>query len=66
MTKERIQLMSVEAASEALGLKPPTLRAWMARRRIAFVRIGRRVCIPNDEVDRIIRIGYVPARTESR
>ncbi len=60
------QLMTVEAASAALGLRPPTIRAWIARRKIGFVRLGRAVRIPESEVRRLIEAGFVPALAVSR
>lgn len=60
-TAER--LLAVPEVSEKLGIKPSTVRAWILRRRLAFVRVGTRaVRIPASEVERIISSGYVPAR----
>ena len=64
MGKERRELLTVEAAAASLGLKPTTLRAWIARRRLAIVRLGRAVRIPSDEVERLIERGFVPAVPE--
>lgn len=36
------KLMSVEEVADALGVKPQTLRNWVALRRVPFVRIGRK------------------------
>jgi excisionase family DNA binding protein len=57
-------LITVEACAEALGLKPATIRAWIARRRISIVRLGRAVRIPQTEVDRLINRGSIPALPE--
>jgi len=54
-------MLTVEQAAERLGLKPPTLRAWMARRRIGYSKIGRAVRIPGSEIDRLITSGFIPA-----
>jgi len=53
---------TVRQASDALGLSEHTIRAWIASRRIGFVRLGRAIRIPVDEVARIIAAGTVPAR----
>ncbi len=58
------QLYTIEKSAEALGLKPPTVRAWMARRKIGFVRLGRAVRIPVAEIERLILAGTVPAKIE--
>lgn len=53
---------SVQKAAERLGLKPPTLRAWILHRKISYVKIGRAVRIPEQEIERIIRENTVPAK----
>ena len=58
------QCVTVECGAEFLGLKPATLRAWMMRRKIGFVRLGRAVRIPVSELERLIDHGLVPARPE--
>ena len=57
-------LLSVPESAEYLGLKMPTLRAWILQRRIAFVRLGRRVFFRKGTLDRLIAEGTVPARAE--
>jgi excisionase family DNA binding protein len=51
----------VEAAHE-LGISPFTVRAWIQRRRIGFVRLGRSVRIPESEIQRLLTVGFVPAK----
>jgi excisionase family DNA binding protein len=56
-------LLTVAEAAHQLGLQPSAIRAWLLRREIGFVRVGRRaVRIPFDVVARIIAEGTVPAR----
>jgi excisionase family DNA binding protein len=62
--RENDELLTIEQASATLGLKPVTLRAWMARRKVGYVRLGRSVRIPYSEIDRLIERGTVPAREE--
>ena len=52
-----------EAANE-LGLSVYTVRAWIASRRIAHIRLGRAIRIQADELRRIIEAGTVPAERE--
>jgi excisionase family DNA binding protein len=59
-------LNSVEAAVPRLGIKQPTLRKWIAQRRIGYVRVGRRIFISDDEIARIVQAGTVPAIDRSR
>jgi excisionase family DNA binding protein len=53
----------VEAASE-LGLSVHTVRAWVAARRIAYIRLGRAIRIPATEIRRVIEDHTVPAIRE--
>jgi len=58
------KLLSIPEAANALNVKPVTIRAWAAARRIAKVKLGRAVRIPSSEIDRLINEGLVPARFE--
>jgi excisionase family DNA binding protein len=55
-------MLTVRQASERLGLRESTLRAWIAQRRIGVVRLGRCVRVSEAEVRRLIEEGTVPAR----
>lgn len=52
-----------EAATE-LGLSVHTIRAWVAARRIAHIRLGRAIRIPASEISRLIEENTVPAVKE--
>lgn len=53
----------VPEAAQAPGLKESTIRAWLLRRRIGFVKLSSRcVRIPHTEVGRLIRENTIPAR----
>jgi excisionase family DNA binding protein len=57
------KLFRVDRELEDLtGIKEPTWRAWILRRKIAVVRLGRSVRIPEEEILRLIREGTTPAR----
>lgn len=56
----REQLTAQEAAN-ALGLSIHTIRAWMAARKVGYVRLGRAVRIRQTEINRLIARGSVPA-----
>lgn len=58
------RLLTLRQASEELGVAVVTLRTWAAQRRVAVVRLGRAVRIPQSEIDRLIQRGTVPAREE--
>jgi len=54
-------LWSVREAGTALGLSPWTIRRYIADRKLATVRLGRRVLIEPSECCRMIEHGRVPA-----
>jgi excisionase family DNA binding protein len=58
------KLLNVNQVADSLGLKPSTIRAWIAQRRIAVARIGRSVRVPEDEIRRLIEEGTIPARKQ--
>ena len=55
-------MLTVRQASERLGLRESTIRAWIAQRRIGVVRLGRAVRITSEEVERVISENTIPAR----
>jgi excisionase family DNA binding protein len=54
------QLRTVEQAAEDLNVSVHTIRAWIARRKIACVRLGRAVRVPASEILRFVEEGTVP------
>ena len=56
----------VKEAARELGLSPHTIRAWIAARKIAALRLGRAVRVPPSEVDRLLREGLIPAERRGR
>lgn len=58
-----VHLLTVSEVAARLNLRESTIRAWLLRRRICWVRVGRRaVRVPLSEIDRIIAQGTVPRR----
>jgi excisionase family DNA binding protein len=60
------KLLSIQEASEVLAVKPATIRAWLARRKLPRVNCGRAVRIPADAVAQFIERNTIPAREERR
>jgi excisionase family DNA binding protein len=58
------QLLTVRQAADALGLKVATIRAWLYRRKLPFVRVGRAVRIPADAIAEFIERNTMSAREE--
>ena len=52
---------TVAEAAEALGLSIHTIRAWIASRKMAHLRLGRAIRIPAAEIQRVIDESTVPA-----
>jgi excisionase family DNA binding protein len=58
--------LSVREAAEATGLSVACWRAWIAARKVTYVRLGRAIRVPAEEVRRLIESGTVPARERKR
>jgi excisionase family DNA binding protein len=58
------QMLTLSQAAQLLGLKPVTLRAWAARRKITVQRLGRAIRISANEVERLLEESLVPATPE--
>jgi excisionase family DNA binding protein len=58
--------LTVREAAEALNLSQPTIRTWLAQRRISFIQLGRAIRIPASEIDRLLSQGTVLARGAGR
>jgi excisionase family DNA binding protein len=53
-------LNSIEATAARLGVRPITIRTWAAARKIEKVKLGRRVLIPESEIERLIAENTIP------
>jgi excisionase family DNA binding protein len=61
------RLMTCIQVADALGLKPVTIRQWIAKRKIASVKVGdRAIRVHSAEVEKLVERGYTPARPEER
>lgn len=60
------QPRTVEQAAAELNLSKATIRAWIAQRRLGHVRLGRAVRVPAEEIQRVLRTGYVPPGRDHR
>ncbi len=56
------ELLSVDEAAALLNIRVSTVRAWILRRRIPFVKLGRRVLLRKADLDRLITESVVPAK----
>jgi excisionase family DNA binding protein len=53
---------TVRHTAEELGVKPVTVRKWLAERRLPYVKLGRAVRIPAEAVRSFIEKNTIPAR----
>jgi len=58
------ELLTLPEAAVLLRLKVSTLRAWVLRRRIPYVKVSRLVRLRRADVDALIAASVVPAREE--
>jgi excisionase family DNA binding protein len=62
-------LMSLPEAAQHLGVSRHTLRGWIRQKRIAYVRLGRRVLFAPADVQKFVtahRVEAVPVREVRR
>ena len=52
--KEESGLLDIGETADLLRLKESTIRSWILKRRIPFVRLGRRVFVRRADCDRLI------------
>jgi excisionase family DNA binding protein len=55
---------NVHEAADECGLSVHTIRSWIVKRKIEYMRLGRTVRIPAAEIRRIKATGTVPALRE--
>jgi excisionase family DNA binding protein len=55
-------LLTLPEASGLLRLKTSTLRAWVLRRKIPYVKVGRLVRVRRSDIEVLIAASLVPAR----
>jgi excisionase family DNA binding protein len=52
-------MLTVKEAAQRLGLKTSTLRAWIWKKKIAYVKLSRSVRIDPLEIERLIEMSAV-------
>ncbi len=58
---QKTELLTVTEASAVLRLKPSTVRSWLLKRRLPFVKLGSRVFIRQEDCLGLIEAGLRPA-----
>ena len=55
------ELLTIKEASEVLRLKPSTVRSWILKRRVPFIKLGSRVFLRMTDLNALIETGLRPA-----
>lgn len=50
-------MLTINEAAHALGVRPATIRSWVWKRQIEYVKVSRSVRIPSAVVQRLIKNG---------
>jgi excisionase family DNA binding protein len=56
------RLLKIREAAERTATRESTWRAWILRRRVTFVKMGRAVRIPESALEALIAKGTIQAR----
>ena len=56
------QMLTVAEAAAALTIKEATVRAWVSKRKITYVKLGRLVRIPAEEIKTLVERSTIPSR----
>ncbi len=59
---ESSELLTLPEAGSLLRLKVSTLRSWVLKKRISYVKLGSRVFLRRVDCDALIAASLVPAR----
>ena len=51
------KMLTVSEAAQAWGVRPATVRSWIWKRQIEYVKVSRAVRVPAEEVQRVIDSG---------
>jgi excisionase family DNA binding protein len=56
------QNISIREAAAIVGVSSYTLRTWLRQRRLAHLRVGRRIVIAPHDLDKFLQAARVEAR----
>lgn len=60
------RVIGIAEFARELGIAVPTARRWAYGRRITTVKLGKLLCVPVTEIDRVIAEGTTPALLERK
>ena len=61
MVEEQRSLLSVARAAARIGISRFTLRSWIRQARLPHVRLGRRILVDPQDLERFVQANRVPA-----
>ncbi|MFX0201888.1 MAG: helix-turn-helix domain-containing protein [Candidatus Hodarchaeota archaeon] len=61
-----MELLTVKESADLLRISPHTLRQWIFKHKITFVRVGRRVLFRRSDLEKLVEGGVQPTYTEGR
>jgi excisionase family DNA binding protein len=64
--EEQTQLIDVGEAAEMLRLKESTIRSWILKKKIPYVKLGRRVFVRRSDAQKAIDSNVIYPTTEQR
>jgi len=59
-----MQLLTVKESAELLRISPSTLRQWIFKHKITFVRVGRRVLFRRADLEKLVEDGVQTTHTK--
>ena len=61
--QKMFDLLTVNQFADELGVTVATVRAWVLRRQIAFLKVGRSIRIERSTLQKLVEDSRVPAKT---
>ena len=61
-----MELLTVKESADLLRISPYTLRQWIFKHKITFVRVGRRVLFRRTDLEKLIEDGVQPTQAEKK
>lgn len=56
--------MDVEEGSAYVGIRPSTMRSWILKKKIPYLKVGRRVLLRRSDLDALLDRALVPANQQ--
>jgi len=56
-------LITVAEAAALLRLQPGTVRSWLLKRKVDYLKLGGRVFLRRSDIDSLIAMSVIPAKT---